>query len=135
MIGISTQVRIDSAMRTLNNVKGTRWTAAPAREAGRMLKEQLAKYPVQASPKRGQKVYRRKGNLGRGWSVSVKVLSGSVQVSVSNPVRYSPFVQSERLQASWHRGRWTTEEKVLRENTGKIEALFKAALNREADKT
>jgi hypothetical protein len=131
---ISAKVDVSQALRTLHRVKGTKWAAAPAREAGRVLVKRLEKYPPPASPKRGAKVYRRTGRLGRGWSVSVSVLSGSVQIRLGNPVPYSPLVQGERTQARMHRGRWITEQAALRENMGKVKALFEAALEREASK-
>lgn len=125
---------VEDARRKLASVKGVRWMASPARDAGRLLRNELSKYPPQASPRRGAKVYRRTGRLGRGWSVSVSMLSSSVEIRLGNPVPYSPLVQGERTQARWHRGRWQTEESVLRRNTDKVAALFNAALEREANK-
>jgi hypothetical protein len=42
---------------------------------------------------------------------------------------YAPLVQSEALQARVHKGRWQTDEQVLRQELGNIQRFFETAIN------
>lgn len=58
----------------------------------------------------------RTGTLGRSWNIAVprvRHTSSGIEGQIGNPIEYGHWVQDERDQASFHRGRWPTDEDVL----------------------
>lgn len=68
---------------------------------------------VYPSPPSGS-TYRRTGTLGRRWTTKPIRRVDEVGREVGNKTDYAPFVQSDELQATVHRGRWQTDAQVLR---------------------
>ncbi len=64
--------------------------------------------------------YVRTGTLGRRWTTKPIREAGAVGREVGNNTDYGPFVQSDELQATVHRGRWQTDAQVLRRETPAI---------------
>lgn len=80
---------------------------------------------------RRRKPYRRTGTYGRRWTARVTKLAGNgLQGRVGNNVRYAPFVGSERWQAGIHRGRWNTDDRVVREEMPGILADFQGVIDK-----
>lgn len=79
---------------------------------------------------RRRKPYRRTGTYGRRWTTKVQRSSGGLVGRVGNNVAYGPYVGSERFQARIHRGRWNTDERIVREEQAAIVADFQREIDR-----
>lgn len=90
----------------------------------------MADYP--APPEAS--TYRRTGTLGRRWTQtqpSVEETTTELRVKVGNNTSYGPWVQDAQFQAWMHRGRWQTDEEMLRANEGAIVADLNALVAAE----
>jgi hypothetical protein len=97
---------------------------APMWRAVYLIQEKMADYPPAPSGSR----YQRTSVLGKSWTANVTQPNGGVQGKVGNKVLYGPFVQSSVFQAWMHRGRWQTDEQVLRAALPGIEKDFEAVV-------
>jgi hypothetical protein len=72
-------------------------------------------------PKPPGSTYRRTGTLGRRWTTRPIRSANEVGREVGNKtVPYAPLVQSEELQARFHRGRWLTDAQALRNESPRL---------------
>jgi len=67
--------------------------------------------------------------LGKKWTSVVVREPHGVTGKVGNNVSYGPLVQSKRLQARIHRGRWVTDEQVIEEESPAIIRDFERAID------
>lgn len=80
---------------------------------------------------RRRKPYKRTGTYGRRWTARVTKLAGNgLQGRVGNNVRYAPYVGSERFQARTHRGRWNTDDRIVRQEQPGILADFQGVIDK-----
>ena len=73
--------------------------------------QDAADYP----PERPNQRYVRSGDLGRGWTESEPMLTGSVTsllAVLTNSVSYGPFVQGTEDQSTVHAKRWKTTDQI-----------------------
>ena len=73
--------------------------------------QDAANYP----PERPNQRYVRSGDLGRGWTESEPLMSGSVTsllAVLTNSVSYGPVVQGAEDQAAVHAKRWRTTDQI-----------------------
>ena len=84
----------------------------------------LQHYP----PMRAGQTYRRTFNLRFGWRVSD--WGDRTTIKVINDVPYMPYVQSDALQAWFHKGRWATISKVIANNTAAMMRAVDQAVHR-----
>jgi hypothetical protein len=94
-------------------------------DGGRRVQRELAEYPPQRNSG-----YVRTGTLGRRWQLRTSRGIGTLRVNVYNATEYSPFVQGEGSQASFHRGYWNTDQKVLEGQSDSIIEGVQGALIR-----
>ena len=97
----------------------------PMHRAVMRIQRVMATYPPQRMGSR----YIRTGTLGRKWTTKVTTSKGGVRGKVGNNTPYGPVVQSSQFQASIHRGRWQTDENVVRINSAAIIADFERAIS------
>lgn len=103
----------------------------PMRRAGLRIQAAMAKYPTQ----RAGSSYRRTGTLGRRWvAPPPERSSNGIVQKIGNSTSYGPFVQSQMFQAAVHKGRWQTDEMVLKREQDAIVGDFERAIQRELDK-
>lgn len=118
---------IEEAVRKMGQV-GAMETLRPAMLRGLYrLQRRMANYPP--APPRSS--YRRTGTLGRRWTTAVPIITASgtnIMGRIGNNTMYGPFVQSAQFQARQHRGRWPTDEQVMREETDAITKDFEATI-------
>lgn len=122
--GIDALVRKLDSMERVNNV-----LTPPMQRAVLRLQRDMADYP----PQRPGSSYVRTGTLGRRWTTQVTRSGDGLQGKIGNNTVYGPFVQSQRFQASVHRGRWQTDEDVVRRNEQRIIDDFQQAIQRALD--
>ena len=72
--------------------------------------------------------YKRTGKLGQRWGNKVKLTSDGVEGTVTNNLSYAPYVQSDKLQARIHQGRWRTDVQAIEQLRGAIVRRFEAAI-------
>jgi len=93
--------------------------------------------PVRFTTKSGRNVsfmagraggYKRTGKLGQRWGNKVKLTSDGVEGTVTNNLSYAPYVQSDKLQARIHQGRWRTDVQAIEQLRGAIVRRFEAAI-------
>lgn len=92
----------------------------------------LARYPA---PPAGS-TYRRTGTLGRTWTSATptfQAMASGFEGRVGNATPYAVYVQSADDQAWMHRGRWPTDEDVLADHAGDIQAEYTAAVEQLAN--
>src|SRR5947209_4944579 len=115
---------VDELMQRLHRATSTEVRATAMERLKQRLLERLTKYP----PTRPGSTYQRTGNLGRAWRARVTAsgtnqYASQVGVELTNNVRgpdgraYGPFVQGDKTQAHMHRGRWTTDQQALDDET------------------
>lgn len=81
-------------------------------------------------PQRSGSSYVRTGTLGRRWVTEpVKHIAEGLQGTIGNNTPYGPWVQSSAFQAYMHRGRWQTDQDVVREEQQFIIRLFENAVS------
>lgn len=88
----------------------------PFNRAGFRLVAGMANYPQQ----RAGSTYRRTGTLGRRWVTEQRRTSDSLEQVTGNNTIYAPFVQSKRFQRPPFKGRWRTDEQVMRQEEPEI---------------
>lgn len=116
---ISVQIDgVEKLLRKFNSIQKIHEILAPPMRISTMvLQADLAKYP----PKRRGSKYVRTGTLGRKWTTSPPRLEGRKLIGrVGTNVAYAPLVQSSKFQSSVHRGRWQTDEQVIKRNRKRI---------------
>jgi len=97
----------------------------PMQRAVLLLQAAMADYP----PQRTGSSYVRTGTLGKKWTTDVDDLPDGVLGKIGNVTEYAPLVQSEQFQAAAHRGRWQTEQQMLRKHLAQIERFFQVAVD------
>ena len=88
-----------------------------------------ANYPPELPSQR----YVRTGDLGRGWTDSVPMLSGdatSLLAVLTNSVPYGPEVQGTEDQKSIFAGRWRTTDQIVSAWEERAAQRIEAALGR-----
>ena len=78
-------------------------------------------------PKRPQQTYRRTLTLGRRWTFNPGMVTSNASKALGmvwNTTPYAQWVQDERRQPWYHRGRWTTVQQVLRGPFRKLYILY-----------
>jgi hypothetical protein len=108
----------------LGRIATSSFLVSPMQGAVTLLQDEMKRYP----PQPARSTYRRTGTLGRRWTTKVTQTGGELQGRVGNNTEYGPWVQSEQFQARTHRGRWQTDERVLRDNEGRITEMFQKAV-------
>jgi hypothetical protein len=84
--------------------------------------DDIAKEARVEPPERPNQRYIRKHKLSGSWHRSpARRTAGAVEVDVSNPTEYGPFVQGED-QAEIHRGRWKKLKTIGEDQRGAIRA-------------
>lgn len=84
--------------------------------------DDIVKEAAQEPPERPGQRYVRSHKLSGGWKRSAARRTGSaVEVDVTNPMSYGPFVQGED-QAEIHKGRWKRIKAIGEEQRGAIRA-------------
>lgn len=93
------------------------------------MRTQLQSYPA----KRPRQTYIRTGTLGRGWAAASTYVvgRGGVTARLTNQVRYAPYVQTDRGQPWFHRGRWINTVEQVQQAFAESNAR---ALQRAADR-
>lgn len=89
------------------------------------IQTRMSRYPP---PRAGSK-YRRSGAYGKKWTHEVTLTAKSLTGRAGNNLLYGPYVGSERFQARWHRGRWTTDQEALNLERHSIINDFQTAIN------
>lgn len=83
-----------------------------------------------AKLRRGEVSGHRTGNLGRGWTATMRRKWGGLEGKVSNQVPYAMWVQADATQSRFHRNRWQTDRAVLALEEPVLEREVSAALRR-----
>lgn len=117
---------LDKLYKKFDRVKATSTLVPPTQRAVLRIQRRMQKYP----PQRPGSKYDRKGTLGKRWTVRVKRTGDAVQGKVGNATVYAPFVQSHQFQRRIHRGRWQTDQRVVREEERVIVADFKRTVDK-----
>lgn len=117
---------VDAVIRKLGSVKGVAMLEKPMQESLYKIQSDMQAYPAQPS---GTK-YIRTGTLGRRWTTRIDRASSGLHGSVGNNTSYAPWVQSQRFQATVHRGRWQTDQQVVDRLRPWIERRFSQAIDR-----
>lgn len=92
-----------------------------------MLSGRMARYPKPPP----DSTYIRTGTLGRLWTSEPPTITGnerSIIGYIGNKTPYGPYVQDEVDQANVHRGRWQTNEQVVKASMPEIEQLLEMGL-------
>lgn len=135
---------LDQLFRKLGKAAATKTLEAPMQRSVLKLQRRMQEYPpalasrqgpVSArTSKRGLKSfrngYRRTGTYGRRWTARVMPAGNGLLGKVGNNVAYGPYVGSQQFQARVHRGRWNTDDQVVKEERAAIVTDFA----REIDK-
>lgn len=104
-------------------------------EAGALyVHSQIPSYP---EPRPGSS-YRRTNTLGRTFTAKAKRLSsGRWAGAVGTPITYAPWVVSEEKgnngkgpQAWFHKGRWWTLQKVVKDSARGVKNVYRSAIRR-----
>jgi hypothetical protein len=122
--GLDLRLQVDGADNLLHGLQRMMAASTRAQPMQRLVdrvRARLEKYP----PPPPASTYVRTGDLGRGWSnglVAADALGTNqymdqVSIELHNPVEYAPYVQDEEHQAAVHRGRWTTAQQALKDET------------------
>lgn len=150
---MSIEIRgLDRLIRKLGKVAATEVMVKPMGRSVLRLQRRMQEYPPQLAPVQGpasrpvrfstsagrqvefiarrRKPYRRTGTYGRRWTFRITASSGGLQGRVGNNTRYAPYVGSEQQQAAFHRGRWNTDERVIRQEAPGILADFQREIDR-----
>lgn len=149
---MSIEIRgLDRLLKKLDAVTAARVIARPMARGVTRLQRRMQEYPpplaaiqgpasapVRFSTRSGRAVnfiarrrkpYRRTGTYGRRWTTRITGNATGMVGRVGNNVRYGPFVGSERFQARIHRGRWNTDERVVRQEQPGIVADFQSEID------
>lgn len=79
--------------------------------------------------------YVRSRNLGNRWKQGeIRVTMRGIEGRLENKTGYGPFVQGAHQQPFHRASEWRTTSKILKDNEGKIERLFKSAIDKELRK-
>lgn len=125
MENTSIEIRgIDELLAKLGKVQGNAVLRRPMQRAVYRIQTAMAKYPAQRPGSR----YVRTGTLGRRWTTRVTEGARGLTGKVGNNTAYGPLVQSSLFQSSVHRGRWQTDEKVIKQNQTAIVADFESSI-------
>lgn len=142
---MSVQIRgLDRLIRKLGKVAGTQVLEKPMQRGVLRLQRRMQEYPpalagVQGPTRAGASArsvrrfrtpYRRTGTYGRRWTTRIAKGAGGLQGKIGNNTRYGPYVGSERFQARVHRGRWNTDDRVVRQEAPGILADFQQAIDK-----
>lgn len=121
---------IDRLMAKLGSAAANDVLRPPMQRAVYRLQAGMAVYPQQRAGSR----YIRTGTLGRRWTTKVEQSDNGLTGKIGNNTSYGPFVQSQMFQAAVHKGRWQTDEMVLKREQDAIVSDFERAIQRELDK-
>ena len=121
---------IDKLMAKLGSAAANDVLRPPMQRAVYRLQAGMAVYPQQRLGSR----YIRTGTLGRRWTTKVEQSENGLTGKIGNNTSYGPFVQSQMFQAAVHKGRWQTDEMVLKREQDAIVNDFERAIQRELDK-
>jgi hypothetical protein len=137
---------LDRLIKKLGVAGGTQMLAKPMTRSLLRLQRRMQEYPPalparqgplgprasrrRASVRNFRTGYRRTGTYGRRWTWRMAAVGGGLQGRVGNNVAYGPYVGSERFQAKVHRGRWNTDERVMRQEAPGIVADFQSAIDK-----
>ncbi len=119
VLGVLAPVLNRSALRMADQLR--RYPSAPGAGEWKAKTSTKQKRAFFALLRRGAISGKRTGRLGRGWAVSQSVSAGGIVTKLSNAVPYARFVQGDS-QASFHRGRWTTDSIVVSGEVGRLES-------------
>lgn len=130
MAAVDIELRgVDALLKKLDKAAAMETLRPPMQRSLHRVQRGMADYP----PQRQGSSYRRTGTLGRKWTSARPVITSSrdgITGRVGNNTPYGPFVQSAMFQARVHRGRWQTDERVLREALPAITRDFQGAIDR-----
>lgn len=130
MATVDVQLRgVDALLKKLGKAQGVDVLRKPMQRGLHRLQRDMADYP----PQRSGSSYRRTGTLGRKWTSARPIVTAQrdgLRGRAGNNTPYGPFVQSAMFQARAHRGRWQTDERVLREALPAITRDFQAELDK-----
>lgn len=119
---------LDELIRKLGKAAAVE-TITPAMQRSVLrLQRRMQEYPppLRAVSEGG---YRRTGTYGRRWTTRVTTSSAGLTGKVGNNTRYGPFVGSQQFQARIHRGRWNTDDRMVKEESPAIVADFQRAID------
>lgn len=136
---------LDALFRKFERVQAIAILTPPMQRAVLRLQRRLATYPPAIS---GSRYVRGRGwankdgrvtrltseKLGSRWTTKIARDAGGVSGTVGNNASYVRYVQSRVDQANVHKGRWPTDESVLREEGPTIVADFKGAVDAALEK-
>ena len=122
---------VDKVLRKLGAVKGTAMLVPPMEESVAKVREEMANYPSDFSGN----TYIRTGKLGQSWTGKVERRGDGVLGKIGTNREYAPWVQSQRFQATVHRGRWQTDEQVITRLRPWIERRFKRAIDQALNRS
>lgn len=115
---------LDDVERLLGKATASRTLRRAMQKATLHVQGKMAKYPAAPAGSR----YIRTGTLGRRWTN--EVATDGKRGRVGNNTTYGPWVQSGRLQAWMHRGRWQTDEQVAKKEEGRVRDMFEDEIKR-----
>jgi hypothetical protein len=123
----SIEVRgLDKVFAKLGAVSSIAILEKPMQRAVLRVEYDMKEYP----PTRPGQTYVRTGTLGRRWTTRVQTSSNGVIGTIGNNTAYGPWVQSQRFQSRFHRGRWTTDQQAIDKNLPAIQADFQREIDR-----
>lgn len=118
-----------NGMQRLRSVFSSLWGSDPiyeALQAGQQrILQDLKTYPAG----RGIR-YNRSYALAASWTGMIERSSTDAKLRFQNAQWYSKFVQGQRTQAWMHRGRWKTDEQILKENESNFQRELENAFKR-----
>lgn len=131
---------LDALFRKFERVQAIAILTPPMQRAVLRLQRRLATYPP---PIPGSRYVRGRGwankagkvtrltseKLGSRWTTRVRRGAGGIEGVVGNNASYVRYVQSVADQANIHKGRWPTDQSVLREEGPTIVADFKNVID------
>lgn len=125
---MSIQIKgLDALIRKLGKAGAIKTYMPPMRRSQLRLQRRMQEYP----PAIASSAYVRTGTYGKRWATPPPTVSSDGIVGkVGNNVEYSPFVGSESFQARIHRGRWNTDDKIVKEESPAIVADFQRAIDK-----
>ena len=131
---------LDALFRKFERVQAIAILTPPMQRAVLRLQRRLASYPPAIPDSRyvrGRGMANKAGRvtrltsekLGSRWTTRVTRDAGGITGTVGNNASYVRWVQSAVDQANVHKGRWPTDQSVLRDEGPVIVADFKSVID------
>lgn len=124
---------IKQLFNTLDRLQAISVLEEPMQRAVLRLENRMKIYPPQRTGSTYIRGYGFPGRptserLGQSWTTVVRRIHDGVEGEVGNNTSYGPRVQSKRLQANVHKGRWQTDEDVMAQEERAIVQDFEKSI-------